>query len=177
MKRKTNEVDIEVKLSDSQLVQTGDRVFDHLLNSLFFYMRRPVEIRAEWDLRHHLWEDMGMVVGQQLGESSGKIQIARFGSAIIPMDEALVLAAVDVSRPYLALDMELKGREEGFNPPLFKEFLNALSRGLEATIHLRQLAGSNPHHVLEAGCKSLGTALGKALAEGNRLESTKGNLR
>jgi imidazoleglycerol-phosphate dehydratase len=90
------------------------------------------------------------------------------------MDEALVLASVDLSRPYLVTDFDLKEVETGFEITLVRQFLEALSRSLEATIHLKQLSGGNTHHVIEAGFKALGRSLADALKPSDRVESTKG---
>ncbi|AIF69189.1 imidazoleglycerol-phosphate dehydratase [Palaeococcus pacificus DY20341] len=176
MRRKTRETDITVELGSEGGIKTGDKVFDHLLTALFFYMREEVSVSAEWDLRHHLWEDLGIVLGEELREKIKGRKIARFGNAIIPMDDALVLVAVDISRPYLNLELAPDEGEEGFELTLVREFLWALARTLNATIHVKQLSGVNAHHVIEAAFKGLGVALRKALRESERLESTKGVL-
>ncbi len=176
MRRKTKEVDIIVEIGAEGEIKTGDKVFDHLLTALFFYMREKVNIKASYDLRHHLWEDLGIVLGEELREKIKGKKIARFGNAIMPMDDALVLVAVDISRPYLNLELDIKEREEGFEVTLVREFLWALARTLNATIHVKQLAGVNAHHIVEAAFKGLGIALRKALEESERLESTKGIL-
>lgn len=175
MKRKTEEVEITVKFGDEISVNTGDKVLDHLLNTLLFYSKLPVIIEASGDLPHHLWEDTGIVFGEFIKREAEKKEIARYGSAIISMDEALVLAAVDISRPYLVTDLNPEEREEGFSLTLTGQFLAALSRSLEATIHINQLSGVNSHHVIEAGFKALGVSLGQALTESTRVESTKGD--
>ena len=174
MKRKTAEVEINVEFDESLKVETGDGVFDHLLNTLLFYMDKPGNIRASGDLRHHLWEDTGIVLGGALKKEIGETRVARYGTSVIPMDEALVLASVDLSRPYLVTDFDLKEVETGFEITLVRQFLEALSRSLEATIHLKQLSGGNTHHVIEAGFKALGKSLANALKPSDRVESTKG---
>jgi len=176
MRRKTKETDITVEIGVKGSIETGDRVFDHLLTALFFYMRKKVNIKASYDLRHHLWEDLGIVLGEELREKIKGRKIARFGNAIMPMDDALVLVAVDISRPYLNLELDIKENEEGFEVTLVREFLWALARTLNATIHVKQLAGVNAHHIIEAAFKGLGIALRQALSESERLESTKGVL-
>ena len=177
MKRQTEEVEIEVEFGERVEVETGDEVFDHLLNTLLFYMNRPGKIRANWDLRHHLWEDTGIVLGKALKGEVGEENVARYGSSVIPMDEALVLVSIDLSRPYLVADLNPEEPETGFSPTLTRQFLGALSRSLEATIHLNQLAGANSHHVIEAGFKALGTSLREATKSSTRVESTKGDRR
>lgn len=174
MKRRTEEVEITVKLGGDIDVETGDDVFDHLLNTLLFYLDKPGEIRANWDLRHHLWEDTGIVLGKVLKEEIRDEKIARYGSSIIPMDGALVLSSVDLSRPYFATDLNPEEAEAGFSLTLAKQFFEALTRSLEATVHLQQLAGTNSHHVIEAGFKALGTSLREAMKASSRVESTKG---
>ncbi|WP_457754452.1 imidazoleglycerol-phosphate dehydratase HisB [Thermococcus sp.] len=176
MRRKTKETDIIVEISVEGGIETGDKILDHLLTALFFYMREKVNIKASYDLRHHLWEDLGITLGEELREKIKGKKIARFGNAIMPMDDALVLVAVDISRPYLNLELDIKESEEGFELTLVREFLWALARTLNATIHVKQLAGVNAHHIIEAAFKCLGVALRQALSEGERLESTKGVL-
>lgn len=176
MRRKTKETDIVVELGVEGEIETGDKILDHLLIALFFYMREKASVKASYDLRHHLWEDLGIVLGEELkGKIKGR-KIARFGNAIMPMDDALVLVAVDISRPYLNLELDFKEEEEGFSLALVREFLWALARTLNATIHVKQLAGVNAHHIIEATFKGLGVALRQALSESERLESTKGVL-
>lgn len=176
MRRKTKETDIIVEIGVEGGIETGDRVFDHLLTALFFYMREKANVKASYDLRHHLWEDLGITLGEELRDKIRGKKIARFGSAIMPMDDALVLVAVDISRPYLNLEIDFRESEEGFEVTLVREFLRALARTLNATIHVKQLAGVNAHHIVEATFKGLGVALRQALSEGERLESTKGVL-
>ena len=177
IQRKTKETDITVELGADRGIKTGDRVFDHLLTALFFYMREKTSVSAEWDLRHHLWEDLGIVLGEELREKIKGRKIARFGNAIMPMDDALVLVAVDISgRAYASVELAPEEREEDFEVTQVREFLWALARSLNATIHVKQLSGVNAHHVIEAAFKGLGVALRKALEESERLESTKGVL-
>jgi len=177
MKRRTEEVEISVELGGETEIRTGDEVFDHLLETLFFYMGESGVVKASWDLRHHLWEDTGILLGKAIGQTIKERKISRFGDAVIPMDESLVMAVVDVSRPCFAADLEPEEEEEGFSLTLTRQFLAALSRSLEATIHLKQFRGGNAHHLIEAAFKSLGAALGEALETSERIESTKGGLK
>ena len=177
MRRRTEEVDITVELAGEVEINTGDEEFDHLLATLLFYLDRPCKISASWDLRHHLWEDTGIVFGKTLKDETTVKDITRYGNAVVPMDEALVLVSIDISRPYLVFDLHPTEPENGFSLTLAKQFLNALSRSLEATIHLKQLSGENAHHVIEAGFKGLGLALRQGLKASSRIESTKGDLR
>ncbi len=175
VRRRTREVDIRVSPGGGS-VRTGDPVLDHLVRTLLFYMGREVSVEASGDLRHHLWEDLGIAIGEALREEVDE-RISRFGSAIMPMDDALVLVSVDISRPYLSLELEPEEEEEGFDVTLARELIWALARTLGATIHVKQLSGRNAHHLVEASFKGLGVALRQALARGDRLESTKGVLR
>ncbi|NJE00965.1 imidazoleglycerol-phosphate dehydratase HisB [Thermococcus sp. JdF3] len=176
MRRKTKETDVTVELDSKGSIRTGDKVLDHLLTALFFYMGREAKVEATYDLRHHLWEDVGITLGEELrSKLPGKF--ARFGSAVMPMDDALVLVAVDISgRPYVSLELSFEEEEEGFEKALVREFLWGLARSLKATVHVKTLSGVNAHHVIEAAFKGLGVALGKAVRESGKLESTKGLL-
>lgn len=176
MKRKTNEVQIEVNLSEEQEISTGDRILDHLLSTLCFYMKKSIRINASGDIPHHLWEDVGLVLGRELRENIEVENIARFGTSITPMDDALVLVAVDISRPFLAFNLSVKEKEGGFRTSLFREFLSGLTRSLGVTIHVKAMDGTNAHHLIEASCKSLGSAFAVAFSRGDRVESTKGKL-
>ena len=99
-------------------------------------------------------------------------KIKRFGTSILPMDDALVLVAVDVSRTFANIELNIKNQEEGFEIGNFKEFILALSRTLSATIHVKQINGVNAHHIIEASFKALGSALKQALEKSERIEST-----
>ncbi|NJE10526.1 imidazoleglycerol-phosphate dehydratase HisB [Thermococcus sp. MAR1] len=176
MNRKTGETDVTVELDVAGEIRTGDGVLDHLLTALFFYMGREAKVTASYDLRHHLWEDVGITLGEEL-RSKLPERFARFGNAVMPMDDALLLVAVDISgRPYVSAELDFKEREEGFEASLVREFLWGLARSLRATIHVKTLNGVNAHHVIEAAFKGLGLALGKATQESGKLESTKGLL-
>lgn len=175
MRRKTQEVEIEIEPSGNGIaIDTGDRILDHMLKTFFFYLGRNVEIHASWDLRHHLWEDMGISIGEFL--DPGKTNIARFGNSTIPMDDALVTVAADISRPYLNLNLEYED-SEGFDISLVREFYWALARTMDMTLHIVQVAGFNSHHLVEASFKASGNALALALGKSERMNSTKGVLR
>ncbi|MCD6462808.1 MAG: imidazoleglycerol-phosphate dehydratase HisB [Thermotogae bacterium] len=176
MKRETEEVKIRVSLGERGKISTGDPVLDHMLKTLFFYMGISAEVEAQGDLRHHLWEDVAIVIGKEISSKYDRNTIARFGEAIVPMDDALVLVALDISRGYLNFDLSTVETEEGFSIALIREFFSALSRSIPATIHVKQLAGFNAHHVCEAAFKALGMALKRALQPNARIESTKGEV-
>ena len=174
MRRKTKETDVEVIVGEAGEIETGDAVLNHMLTALFHYMGAEASVKASYDLRHHLWEDVGITLGAEL-RSKLPEKFARFGNAIMPMDDALVLVALDISgRPYVSLELPFEEAEEGFEVALVREFLWGLARSLKATIHVKGLSGINGHHVIEAAFKGLGKALGQAIRESSRLESTKG---
>lgn len=178
MKRRTDEVEITVKFKEEgePEIETDDNILDHLLETFLFYMKAPAKISATGDLPHHLWEDTGILLGRAIKERVEDRKIARYGSAVIPMDEALVLSSVDISRAHLDFELNPSENERDFSPVLARQFLAGLSRSLGATIHLKQLSGRNSHHVIEAGFKSLGVSFAKALESSERLETTKGWL-
>ncbi len=177
MKRKTYETDISITRAEKQItIDTKDVVLDHMLNALFFYMGLPVSINAESDLRHHLWEDCGIAVGEFLSKEFDRGAIARFGYVIMPMDEALVLVSLDVSRSFASVELDIKETEAGFEQGLFREFVNGISRAFDTCIHIRQLAGLNAHHIIEAAFKGLGKAFQQALKPSEGVQSTKGSL-
>ncbi len=189
VERKTRETEISLALGldggEKISIQTGIGLFDHLLTHLAFHGSFNLELKAAGDLEvdaHHTVEDVGLVFGRALMEALGdKKGIARYGKAIIPMDDALVLAAVDVGgRSYLDYAVPLTGEKIGtqFDVELAKEFFQAVSRaGLN--IHLRLLAGENRHHIIEAVFKAAGRALREAVSIDERqkgVPSTKGSL-
>ncbi len=177
MRRKTEEVDMKIDFEAEEMkVETEDEILDHMLETFFFYMGEEVEIEAEWDLRHHLWEDMGILLGKAFKRKIEDKNIRRFGDSIMPMDDALMLVSVDISRQYLKTDFDLGRTEEGFDLEIVEEFLSGLVRNLSATIHVKQLEGKNSHHVIEAAFKGLGVSFSEALKSAEEVKSTKGSL-
>lgn len=174
VQRSTRETDIRVELHlDGQrqlAIRTGIGFLDHLVEQLAFHAGWDLRLDARGDLQvdaHHLVEDTGMVLGQALREAlGGKQGIARFGSAWIPMDEALAFCAVDLSgRGYLQYSAHLPpGQEQVGGLPLYllPEFLRALAYTSGITLHLNLDRGANAHHMVEAGFKALGRALAQA---------------
>jgi len=184
--RKTKETKIILKLDlDGQgraSLNSGIPFLDHMLELLAKQSSFNIDLKASGDLEvdlHHTVEDIGLVFGDSLSKALGKKEnIKRYASAMVPMDEALVMLAVDISgRPYLAYDIDLV-REEigGFNTDLLKDFLQAFVSKAETTLHLRLLAGRNSHHIIEAVFKGLGLVLKEAtsVGEGKGIPSTKG---
>ena len=190
MHRATAETDIavEVNLDGTGCadVATGIGFFDHMLDAFARHSRIDLAVRVAGDLQvdgHHSVEDAGIVIGQALGAALGdKAGIARFGSAFVPMDEALVLAALDISgRGQLHWAVEVPfGMVGDFDTQLAREFFIALAANAGITLHMRQLAGDNVHHILEAAFKACGRALRAAVAIDGALAgevpSTKGTL-
>lgn len=190
MHRATAETDIAVEVNLDGTgradVATGIGFFDHMLDAFARHGRIDLTVRVAGDLQvdgHHSVEDAGIVIGQALGAALGdKAGIARFGSAFVPMDEALVLAALDISgRGQLHWAVEVPfGMVGDFDTQLAREFFIALAANAGITLHMRQLAGDNVHHILEAAFKACGRALRAAVAIDGALAgevpSTKGTL-
>ena len=188
--RTTAETDIAVTVNLDGTgradVASGIGFFDHMLSALARHSRMDLAVRVAGDLEvdgHHSVEDAGIVLGQALREALGdKAGIARFGSAFVPMDEALVLAALDISgrgQLHWAVDVPF-GMVGDFDTQLAREFFIALATNAGITLHVRQLAGDNVHHILEAAFKACGRALREAVAIDGALAgevpSTKGVL-
>lgn len=187
--RTTNETDITVNLNLDGLgvvsVETGVPFFDHMLNALGRHATFDLEVSCVGDIdidAHHSVEDVGIALGQALSKALGdKRGITRFGDAFMPMDEALVLAAIDISgRGQLhydvALPIELIGT---FDTTLAKEFFIAFASNAGITLHIRSFAGENAHHIIEGAFKAVARALREAVAIDSRINgvpSTKGTL-
>lgn len=189
VERRTGETDVVVELeldgSGETDVETGVPFFDHTLDALGRHAGFDLTVRARGDLAvdaHHTVEDVGITLGSALAEALGdRSGIARFGDAVVVMDEALVLAALDLSgRGQLHYDVELPIELIGtFDTTLAKEFLIALSTNAGLTLHVRSLAGANSHHIIEAAFKAVARALKEAVARDERVKgipSTKGVL-
>lgn len=167
-------------------ISTGIPFFDHMLDAISRHGLFDLTLKARGDLEvdpHHTVEDVGIVLGKALSEALGeKRGITRFGEALVPMDEALVLAAVDISgRGQLHWSVELPIEFIGsFETSLMKEFLIALAGNAGLTLHVRKLAGENAHHIIEAAAKAVARALAQASSfdsrVGTRVPSTKGSL-
>ena len=167
-------------------VRTGIGFFDHMLAALARHGLFDLEVDVEGDLHvdgHHTVEDTGLVLGDAFREAlGGKESIRRFGSALVPMDEALVLAAVDLSgRPFLAFEgFAFQSPRVGeFDTELTLEFFRAFANRCGCNLHLRALAGGNAHHLIEAAFKACARALQEAVREDPRVQgvpSTKGAL-
>ncbi len=189
--RRTRETAVAVELavdgSGSGEIATGLPFFDHMLSQLSKHAGFDLRLSAEGDLEvdaHHTVEDVGIVVGEALGQALGdKAGIRRFASIALPLDEALVFAALDLSgRPFLAYDIPFAEQtaplgNPPFDPQLAEEFWRALCTAAALTLHLRLVTGRNTHHMLEASFKAVARCLREAVrVEGGEVPSTKGRL-
>ena len=187
--RETRETQITVTLDldggGKAAVSTGVPFFDHMLDAFGRHGLFDLMVDAKGDLEidaHHTVEDVGIVLGQAIAQAlADKNGITRYGSSTLPMDEALVLAAVDISgRGALYYDVALPIEIIGtFDTTLAKEFLTALATNAGITLHVRSLAGDNAHHIVEAAFKAVARALAQAVALDPRVSgvpSTKGAL-
>ena len=186
IQRTTKETDITLTLcldGGEVNVSTGIGFFDHTLTALAFYAGFGLELAVLGDLHvdgHHTVEDTGIVLGQALRETLGeKKGLRRFGSAFVPMDEALCRTVLDLSnRPFLVFDAPMpQPMIGGYDSCLTVEFMRALAVNGGITIHQKCEYGDNAHHITEALFKSLGLALKEAVrVEGEAVTSTKGAL-
>ena len=184
--RKTNETDISLRLSldgGESDISTGVGFFDHMLAQLTRHGGLGLTLNCHGDLEvdaHHSVEDVGLALGEALRAALGdKRGIERYGQAVIPMDEALILCAVDLSgRPCLRYTADIPaGRIGGFDTELAREFMQAFANAGGFALHIRQLDGVNSHHIVEGMFKALARALKQAAAvTGGSLPSTKGAL-
>lgn len=185
-RRSSAETDIHVRLrlqgQGQSQIDTGIGFFDHMLTALARHAGWDLSVQAQGDLHvcgHHTVEDVGIVLGQALAEALGdKSGIARYGHALIPMDEALARAVVDVSgRPYLVFQAQFNAPMIGnFDTELCEEFFRALAFQAGLTLHLHALEGKNSHHIAEALFKALAHALAMALTPRQGLLSTKDTI-
>jgi imidazoleglycerol-phosphate dehydratase len=185
--RTTKETTIELALAvdgtGTASASTGIPFFDHMLEQLGKHGGFDLRIVATGDLEvdlHHTVEDVGIVLGTALKEALGdKAGVRRFASALVPLDEALVQVALDLSgRPFLVYDVDPVAEWIGtFDPQLAEEFWRAFAFGAGITLHIRSLSGRNGHHVIEASFKGVARALRDAVrVEGTGVPSTKGTL-
>lgn len=187
--RTTKETDISVKLlidgSGKSQIHTGIGFFDHMLEGFAKHGFFDLEVNAEGDLVvdcHHTIEDVGIVLGDAIKQAIGdKEGIRRYGSCILPMDETLVLCAIDLSgRPYLVFDDEFTTDRVGYmDTEMVKEFFYAISYRTGMNLHIKVLSGSNNHHIIEAMFKAFARALDEACGMDERINgilSTKGSL-
>lgn len=171
IERETGETKVKATVrrgSGEAWVDVPDRFLAHMLETLARYSGLETALLAEGDLRHHLIEDVAITLGLAIADEV-PAHAARYGDATVPMDDALVQAAVDVGgRPYFAGRLPSR---------LYTHFLRSLAFHMGATLHVRVLRGSDRHHVVEAAIKATGLALRQALREEDAVFSTKGAVR
>ncbi len=188
--RDTKETKIKLKLSldgsGNSDIDTGIGFMDHMLTLFAKHGRFDLTVKCDGDTYvddHHSAEDIGICLGQAFREAlADKKGICRYGDIILPMDEALILAAVDISgRSYLGYALEIPTEKVGsFDTELVEEFFIAFTSNAGIDLHLRQLAGKNSHHIIEGAFKAAGRALRKAVSidkdASDEVPSTKGLL-
>ncbi|MBR3641776.1 MAG: imidazoleglycerol-phosphate dehydratase HisB [Oscillibacter sp.] len=190
IKRTTAETDVSLSLnldgSGKSDVATGCGFLDHMLTLFARHGRFDLTVRCKGDTNvdyHHTAEDIGIVLGQAAAEALGdKRGVCRYGSAAIAMDEALILSAVDLSgRAYLGYALDIPTEKVGdFDTELVKEFFFGFVRSAAVTLHLRQFAGENSHHIIEGAFKAFARSFADAVAidaaYADEIPSTKGTL-
>ena len=187
--RSTKETSIQMELnldgSGMADVETGIGFLDHMLVSFAKHGFFDLTVKAAGDLQvdgHHTVEDVGIVLGQTIKKALGTKQgIKRYGSFILPMDESLVLCAIDLSgRPFLNFEAEFHAERVGaFDTELVQEFFYAISYSAGMNLHIKKLDGRNSHHIIEAMCKAFAKALDEAVSYDERIKevlSAKGSI-
>lgn len=187
--RNTRETEISMELnidgSGKAQIETGIGFFNHMLDSFVRHGFFDLKLAVKGDLyvdSHHTIEDTGIVLGQAIKSALGDKQgIKRYGSFVLPMDETLVLCAIDLSgRPYLSYDLGLTIDKVGYmETELVKEFFYAISYSAGMNLHMKKLSGDNNHHIIEAAFKAFAKALDEATTIDARIQgvlSTKGSI-
>lgn len=188
--RKTNETDIKLKLNidgtGESKINSGCGFLDHMLTLLARHARFDLEVTCKGDIEvdyHHTVEDMGIVLGDALKQALGDMRgIVRYGSFLLPMDETLILSAVDISgRSHLAYGLKIPAQKVGdFDTELTEEFFISVVRHADITLHINQISGTNSHHIIEGAFKSVARSLKAAVAIdksfADEIPSTKGVL-
>ncbi|MBO1307566.1 imidazoleglycerol-phosphate dehydratase HisB [Enterococcus sp. 669A] len=189
--RDTSETKIQLQLEidgiGEQKIKTGVGFLDHMLELFTRHGRFDLDLVCDGDIEvdaHHTTEDVGIAIGRAFSEALGERRgIKRYGSMMLPMDEALVVTALDISgRGMAVVELDIPTEKIGtqFDTELVEEFFIAFARELGATIHLHQIAGKNSHHIVEACFKGFGRALGEAVAINeaapDEIPSTKGTI-
>ena len=190
IKRTTKETDVYISLSldgnGRADISTGCGFLDHMLTLFASHGCFDLTVKCVGDVEvdyHHSAEDIGICLGKAFKEAVGDCRgICRYGSMILPMDEALIMSAVDVSgRDCLVYGLQIPTEKVGdFDTELVEEFMVAFTRNAGVTLHVKQLSGSNSHHIIEGAFKSLARALSAAVTidekRADQIPSTKGNL-
>ena len=187
IRRTTGETDVTIMLGDCPTeIDTGCGFLNHMLTLFAFHGRFALSVKCAGDVDvdyHHTVEDIGIALGQafdkMLGDRRG---IVRYGSFAMPMDETLVLCAIDISgRDFLNFDVQIPCQKVGdFDTELVSEFFAGFSRSIKASLHFKQLAGTNSHHIIEACFKAFGQSMRQAVSmdamRTDTIPSTKGAL-
>lgn len=190
IQRKTNETNISLSLNldgtGKSEIKTGCGFLDHMLTLFSRHGRFDLNLTCDGDTYvdyHHTAEDIGIVLGKAMLSSLGDMKgITRYGYMILPMDESLILSSVDISgRACLCYDLEIPTEKVGdFDTELVQEFFEAFVRNAQITLHIKQLAGTNSHHIIEGAFKSVARALSQAVATDEKykdeIPSTKGMI-
>ena len=201
IKRKTKETDVRVKVDldrfSESAIDSGSGFFNHMLTLFAKFAKIGLEVGCAGDVEvdfHHSAEDIGIAMGEAFAEALGnKKGIVRYGQCLMPMDEALVMVALDFSgRAYLSYDVELRASRLGdegeetrakvgvFDTELVEEFFSAFTRSAKLTLHVKKISGRNTHHIIEAVFKAFGKAVRDAvgidLEYAEEIPSTKGVL-
>lgn len=188
--RNTAETQITLKVDldgkGTAFVDTGIGFLDHMLTLFARHGNFDLEVTCKGDLNidfHHSTEDIGICLGMAFSQALGNMSgITRYGNIILPMDEALILCAADISgRSYLSYELSIPAEKVGtFDTELTEEFFLAFTRKAGMTLHLRQLAGTNSHHIIEGAFKAFGRTMKQAVShdasQEGRIPSTKGVL-
>ncbi len=190
IERKTKETDISLTINldgkGKGVINTGCGFFDHMLELFTKHARFDLDVTCKGDIYvdyHHTVEDVGIVLGKAIKKALGDMKgIVRYGSTILPMDESLILTALDISgRSYLRYDLPVRTKIMGdFPVELIEEFFQAFVRHAGLTLHVQKMAGTNSHHVVEGAFKSFARSLKTAVeidkAFADEIPSTKGVL-
>ena len=187
--RKTAETDIVLKLnldgSGKSTINSGNGFFDHMLTLFAKHSKFDLELNCNGDVNvdfHHSAEDIGITLGEAFKKALGDMKgITRYADTILPMDEALILSAVDISgRSYLSFNLDIPTEKVGdFDTELVEEFWYGFVRNANCTLHIRNLAGLNSHHIIEGAFKSAARSIKQAVSIGenaDKIPSTKGVL-
>ncbi len=180
LRRETKETRIEIYINldgrGEHDIGVEDPFLKHMLSTFSIFSGFDLKIKAAGDLQHHLLEDVGIALGESLNMALEREKVARFGYSIVPMDDALILTAVDLARrAYFETNMDGIYAHE-FDFKLYLHFMRSLSYSMPMTLHVYRISGSDPHHLIEAAFKSLALSLKNATAPADRLLSLKGSL-
>ncbi len=184
LKRITKETVINITMDidgigDSD-ISTGIGFFNHMLEALAKHSGIDMYIKAEGDIDvdyHHTVEDVGIVLGALIKKSLENRNFHRYGYAVIPMDEALILSSIDIcNRCYFNYDCDIVGKIGSFDSELIEEFFRAFANNAGMVLHIKQLSGANKHHIAEAIFKSVAYSLKEATQKTKNTPSTKGTL-